>query len=60
MDIKELQIQHTKSFVICECPKCGLEHKIKMIWIGKGLPRKYCSQCNSIVKNIVRNAFIFD
>jgi hypothetical protein len=60
MDTKETQILNTKSIILCDCPMCGLEHKVKMIWIGRGRPKKYCSRCNGIAKNIGGNVFILD
>ena len=29
----------------CICPKCGRKHKVKMRWIGRGVPRKFCPPC---------------
>lgn len=31
----------------CKCPSCGKTHKIKMIWTGNGMPRKFCGKCQS-------------
>lgn len=58
MVTEEPQIQYIKVNVVCDCPKCGLEHKVKMIWIGRGRPKKFCSRCSSIVKSISGNVFI--
>lgn len=33
-----------KRDVACVCPKCSESHPIKMHWIGRGTPRKFC-QC---------------
>jgi hypothetical protein len=30
--------------VVCICPKCGVEHVVKMLWIGGCKPRKYCPE----------------
>ena len=29
----------------CVCPKCGARHRIKLLWTGRGMPRKYCPIC---------------
>lgn len=29
----------------CICPKCGTTHKLKMLWTGRGVPRKFCPIC---------------
>ena len=30
----------------CKCPKCGRMHKMKINWIGRGIPRKFCGECD--------------
>jgi len=34
-----------KSKVECICPNCGKMHIMKMRWIGRGIPRKFCQSC---------------
>ena len=34
-----------KSKVECICPGCGKMHIMKMRWIGRGVPRKFCQSC---------------
>jgi len=34
-----------KSKVECICPGCGKMHIMKMRWIGRGVPRKFCLSC---------------
>jgi hypothetical protein len=34
-----------KSKVECICPGCGKMHIMKMHWIGRGVPRKFCESC---------------
>ena len=34
-----------KSKVECICPGCGKMHIMKMLWIGRGVPRKLCESC---------------
>lgn len=34
-----------KSKVECICPGCGKMHPMKMRWIGRGVPRKFCQRC---------------
>jgi len=29
----------------CVCPKCGTRHRVKLLWTGRGLPRKFCPVC---------------
>ncbi len=30
---------------VCICPKCGTQHRIKLLWTGRGTPRKFCPIC---------------
>ena len=32
-----------------KCPGCKKLHKIRMNWIGKGTPYKFCRSCQGIV-----------
>lgn len=34
-----------KSKMECICPGCGKIHIVKMRWIGRGVPRKFCQSC---------------
>lgn len=36
----------------CFCPRCRQVHKMKMLWIGRGVPKKYCSICRDIVADV--------
>ena len=36
-----------KAMVECICPKCRQRYWLKMRWIGRGTPRKYCAACRS-------------
>ena len=38
--------------VECICPKCGTEHRMKLLWSGRGKPKKYCPPCKSFVSTI--------
>jgi transposase-like protein len=29
----------------CWCPKCESFHRIRIRWIGRGIPRIYCRYC---------------
>ena len=29
----------------CICPKCGTHHRVKLLWTGRGMPRKFCPIC---------------
>ncbi len=35
----------SKSRIECICPGCGKMHVMKMNWIGRGVPRKFCQNC---------------
>lgn len=32
----------------CRCPKCGEPHFLKICWLGRGIPPKYCESCKKI------------
>lgn len=36
-----------KAAVECICPRCGERHVLNFHWIGRGMPRKYCSLCRN-------------
>ena len=38
--------------VECICPKCGVSHRLKLLWSGRGKPKKYCQPCKSFVSTI--------
>ena len=31
--------------IICICPKCEETHVMKLKWIGRGIPKKFCKAC---------------
>ena len=33
----------------CFCPLCREFHEINIHWIGRGVPRKYCTKCHKII-----------
>ena len=35
----------SKSKMECICPGCGKMHIMKIRWIGRGVPRKFCQNC---------------
>jgi len=39
--------------VECICPMCRQRYKLKMRWIGRGAPRKYCTSCRPAGKRSV-------
>ncbi len=43
--------------VECICPKCGLAHRMKLLWSGRGKPKKYCPSCKSFVASIEPSDF---
>ena len=38
--------------VECICPKCGVSHRLKLLWSGRGKPKKYCQPCKSFVSTL--------
>jgi hypothetical protein len=38
--------------VECVCPKCGIQHKMKILWSGRGKPKKFCQPCKTFVTTI--------
>jgi hypothetical protein len=38
--------------VECICPKCGTRHKMKLLWAGRGKPKKYCPPCKIFVSTV--------
>jgi hypothetical protein len=38
--------------VICVCPKCGADHRMKMLWSGRGKPKKFCPPCKIFVSSL--------
>jgi hypothetical protein len=42
---KDLGEEQKRHGVECVCPKCGKHHIFVMHWIGRGMPRKFCSSC---------------
>ena len=60
MHAGEKQPEAEKRSVLCRCPMCGAEHKMRMHWIGRGRPRKYCPLCRNTVKNVSGNVYLLD
>jgi len=38
--------------VECICPKCGISHRMKLLWSGRGKPKKYCQPCKGFVSSM--------
>lgn len=36
----------------CICPKCGTRHRVKLLWTGRGVPRKFCPICKHYSNSI--------
>lgn len=39
----------------CLCPKCGTRHRVKLLWTGRGMPRKFCPVCKHYSSSINDN-----
>jgi hypothetical protein len=37
---------------LCKCPRCEKLHKMRIHWVGNGIPRKYCTPCRHVVDGI--------
>lgn len=35
--------------VECVCPKCGSLHRLKLLWSGRGKPKKFCQPCKMLI-----------
>jgi hypothetical protein len=33
----------------CVCPKCGAIHRMKILWAGRGRPKKFCQACKMYI-----------
>ena len=38
--------------VECVCPKCGASHRLKLLWSGRGKPKKFCQPCKMLTAAI--------
>jgi len=36
----------------CVCPKCGVSHRMKLLWSGRGRPKKFCPPCKTFVSTL--------
>ena len=43
--------------VDCICPKCGTHHKMRLLWTGRGKPKKFCQPCKTFVTSIEQVEF---
>ena len=43
--------------VECICPKCGTPHKMKLLWTGRGKPKKFCQPCKTFASSIEQLEF---
>lgn len=48
----DLEALEKKGSTQCLCPKCGKEHRLKIFWTGRGIPRIYCHRCRELVTTI--------
>jgi len=40
-----------EQLTLCICPRCEKPHKIKMRWIGRGIPKKFCEKCRARISS---------
>jgi hypothetical protein len=43
--------------VECICPKCGTHHQMKLLWTGRGKPKKFCQPCKTFATSIEQIEF---
>lgn len=36
----------------CICPKCGVVHRMKILWAGRGRPKKFCQACKMYIATL--------
>jgi uncharacterized protein (DUF983 family) len=36
----------------CVCPKCGVRHRMKILWAGRGTPKKFCQACKMYIATL--------
>jgi uncharacterized protein (DUF983 family) len=36
----------------CICPKCGIIHRMKILWAGRGKPKKFCQACKMYIATL--------
>jgi uncharacterized protein (DUF983 family) len=52
------QIKLKESLTVkCVCPKCGTNHRMKMLWTGRGRPKKFCPPCKIFVSSVEQADF---
>ena len=34
---------------LCKCPKCQGKHHLRMRYIGRGVPWKFCDACKAVI-----------
>jgi hypothetical protein len=36
----------------CTCPRCGCSHRMKLLWAGRGVPKKFCQPCKAYIATL--------
>jgi uncharacterized protein (DUF983 family) len=36
----------------CICPRCGHSHRLKLLWAGRGTPKKFCQACKAYIATL--------
>jgi hypothetical protein len=51
--LNDAENNHPESMTVeCICPKCGTRHRMKLLWSGRGKPKKFCPPCKSFVSTV--------
>ncbi len=36
----------------CTCPRCRQTHRMKLLWAGRGTPKKFCQACKAYIATL--------
>ena len=45
-------IKSEGGWTACTCPKCGVEHNLRMFWTGTTTPLKFCKTCKAVANGV--------
>jgi uncharacterized protein (DUF983 family) len=54
MDFDEVPYQPGEDGITmeCTCPRCGGSHRMKLLWAGRGTPKKFCQACKTYIATL--------